>query len=210
MIELSGMRTPAQPSPLQGAGGSSSVAIREELARLVSGDLLGPAGGPTEEVHEGRVRERYLTGMLAPRRVGVAPEEQDELAAGGADSSEEGSAEPGSVQTYTMFPSAMGLTFAVDADAAGIQVTARWGRYLREKREEILFWQRYPMEGTASLQPLAAGRIEPLVLDAEQPEVTLQGSVRHNRDHWIVTLFLVKGKRSRRDGKTRPGSSSLR
>ena len=36
----------------------SSVAIREELTRLVCGDLLGPAGGPNEEVAEGRVRER--------------------------------------------------------------------------------------------------------------------------------------------------------
>ena len=77
----------------------STVAIRDELVRLVNGDLLGPAGGPREEVTEGRVRERYLTGMLAPRRVGVAPEEQNDLAAGGADSPEEGSAEPGSVQT---------------------------------------------------------------------------------------------------------------
>src|SRR5512137_1478525 len=195
----------------EGAGTLSSVGIREELIRLVCGDLLGPAGGPNEEVTEGRVRERYLTGMLAPRRVGIAPEEQDELAAGGADSPEEGSVEPGTVQTYTMFPSAMGLTFAVDAEAAGLQVTARWGRYLREKRDEGAaedaeetgaeqdgrkhwVWQRDPMEGRASLQPLEAGRIGPLILDGEQPEVTLQGSVRRNRDHWIITLFLVNGQ----------------
>ena len=61
-----------------------------------------------------------------------------------------------------MFPSALGLTFAVDGDAAGLLVTARWGRYLREKRGEGAevedaedtgaapagrphwVWQRYP------------------------------------------------------------------
>lgn len=72
------------------AGIPSSVVIREELVRLVCGDLLGPAGGPLEEIVEPRVRERYLTGMLAPRRVGVAPLEQDELVVGGVDSLEEG------------------------------------------------------------------------------------------------------------------------
>lgn len=181
----------------------SSVAIREELVRMVCGDLLGPVGGPLEEVHEPRVRERYLTGMLAPRRVGVAPEEQDELAVGGADSPEEGSAEPTSVQTYTMFPSALGMTFAMDGEAAGLVVIARWGQYLKEKREVAKnapngtpkrVWQRYPREGRATIQPLVAGHIGPLVLDAHQPEVTLQGSVRRNADHWIVTLFLVNGQ----------------
>ena len=52
----------------EGAGALSSVGIREELIRLVCGDLLGPAGGPNEEVTEGRVRERYLTGMKDPHR----------------------------------------------------------------------------------------------------------------------------------------------
>ncbi|MHB8836204.1 MAG: hypothetical protein ACYC9Y_10905 [Candidatus Methylomirabilia bacterium] len=44
----------------------SAVAIREELVRLFCNDLLGPAGGPEEEILENRVRERYLLGMLAP------------------------------------------------------------------------------------------------------------------------------------------------
>jgi hypothetical protein len=47
---------------VRGAAISSSVAIREELTRFVCGDLLGPAGGPNEEVTEVRGRARYLTG----------------------------------------------------------------------------------------------------------------------------------------------------
>ena len=56
----------------EGAGISSSVAIREELTRLACGDLLGPAGGPNEQVTEGSGRARYLTGKkcLFLQRIG--------------------------------------------------------------------------------------------------------------------------------------------
>ena len=44
----------------------SPAALRDELEQLVLQDLLGPAGGPEEELDEGSVRDRYLVGMLAP------------------------------------------------------------------------------------------------------------------------------------------------
>jgi len=37
------------------------------LEERVVGDLLGPAGGPDEELTERNVRDRYLVGVLAPR-----------------------------------------------------------------------------------------------------------------------------------------------
>ena len=46
----------------------SPTEIRAELEHAVVRDLLGPAGGSEEEVDETSVRERYLVGMLAPRR----------------------------------------------------------------------------------------------------------------------------------------------
>ena len=42
----------------------SSMRIREELERMVVRDLLGPVGGPEEEIDEPSVRDRYLVGML--------------------------------------------------------------------------------------------------------------------------------------------------
>jgi hypothetical protein len=42
--------------------------IRAELEHMVIGDLLGPVGGPDEEVVERTVRDRYLVGVLAPRK----------------------------------------------------------------------------------------------------------------------------------------------
>jgi hypothetical protein len=54
--------------------------IRADLVDIVRRDLLGPAGGPEEEVAENQILERYLLGTLAPR--GTAPrraQEEDRL-----------------------------------------------------------------------------------------------------------------------------------
>ncbi|MGB8344831.1 MAG: helicase, partial [Ktedonobacteraceae bacterium] len=69
---------PRQAQPILQA--PSPSAIRDELQRLVLLDLLGPAGGPEEELEEGNVRDRYLVGMLAPRDRQMQPEELDKLA----------------------------------------------------------------------------------------------------------------------------------
>ena len=64
--------------------------IREELERMVLKDLLGPVGGPEEEIDEPSVRDRYLVGMLAPKRQELCPEEFDELPQGGSGPVEDG------------------------------------------------------------------------------------------------------------------------
>ena len=46
------------PSPIQ---------LRAELEAMGRRDLLGPAGGPEEEVDERAVRGRCNLGLLAPR-----------------------------------------------------------------------------------------------------------------------------------------------
>src|ERR1039458_3094574 len=55
--------------------------VREELTQMVVKDLLGPAGGPEEELNkdDARVRERYLVGMLAPKAFTVEAAAMDEL-----------------------------------------------------------------------------------------------------------------------------------
>ena len=57
---------------------------------MVLKDLLGPVGGPEEEIDEPSVRDRYLVGMLAPKRQELSPEEFDELPQGGSGSVEDG------------------------------------------------------------------------------------------------------------------------
>ena len=71
----------------------SASDIRAELLRAVQLDLLGPVGGPEEEVDEPSVRDRYLVGMLAPKRQELSPEEFDELPQGGSGTGEDGTPE---------------------------------------------------------------------------------------------------------------------
>jgi hypothetical protein len=179
----------------------SATKIREELLQAVLSDLLGPAGGPDEELDERNVRDRYLVGMLAPKRQELSPEEFDELAQGGVGSTEDGPADFTSPPAKTMFPSSFGMTFCVDKEAEAVRVTARWGQYLRLRSETLtkesgdpkVVWKRHPREGTSKPVPLQAGRFnwKPF---PEQPEVYVQGLVRERDDHWSVTLFLVNGQ----------------
>lgn len=172
--------------------------IRDELNELVLADLLGPFDGEDEEVDETRVSDRYLLGMLAPRRQAVAMEEDEELANAGPDSPGEGSSESTTAPAETMFPSSMGLTFTVASGVDSIRVQLDWGRYGRVDSEHLeaeagnpkKVWRRTPMGGAVDVR-MAAGPIGPEFPDPDQPEVTLQGLVRQRRGQWVVTLFLV-------------------
>lgn len=180
--------------------------IREKLIGIAIRDLLGPAAGPDEEVDEPRVRERYLTGMLAPRKQEssdeepvIDPGEQDELATAGAGTAEEGTLDPGAISSPTLFPCSMGLSFCVSLKASAIQVEARWGQYLRQPSEFArkkdgspkLIWKRYPRGRTLAPIRLVAGKTLAQSIDSDCPDVILRGQVRRYADHWSVTLFLV-------------------
>src|SRR5919206_462404 len=103
----------------------SATTIRDELLQAVLSDLLGPAGGPHEELDERNVRDRYLVGMLAPKRQELSPEEFDELAQGGVGSTEEGSTDFTAPPAKTMFPSSFGMTFSVEAAAEAFRFANR-------------------------------------------------------------------------------------
>src|SRR5580704_9968193 len=111
----------------------SAMRIRDELEQMVLNDLLGPVGGQEEEIDEPSVRDRYLVGMLAPKRQELSPEEFDELPQGGSGSPEDGTTDYTSPTTKTMAPSSFGLTFCLDLEAKSLQVTARWGHYRRDQ-----------------------------------------------------------------------------
>lgn len=183
-----------------------SFQIRTMLEDLVVKDLLGPAGGPEEELppNEDRVIERYLVGMLAPKKVAVDPSSLDDIAVAGEDTPEEGKPDLPAAQSGTMFPSSMGMTFAVDLQAEALIVKARWGKYKRIKSAVYEnpktgnpenTWIRQQIEGiTAKPIPLRDGFIAPWFVSEEFPEVNVQGRMRRHSTHWIVTLFLVNGQ----------------
>src|SRR5580765_4302694 len=99
-------------------------AIRDELTEMVVNDLLGPAGGPAEELdqREDRVTGRYLVGMLAPKSTPVEASGQDALGTDQADDPEVGSSDASTTSNDTFFPNSIGMSFLVDRDAKAILV----------------------------------------------------------------------------------------
>jgi len=79
----------------------SPAALRDELEQLVLLDLLGPAGGPEEEVNESNVQDRYLVGMLAPSYKHMLPEELEELELAESSGGEDGTSERSVLTTPT-------------------------------------------------------------------------------------------------------------
>ena len=100
---------------------------------MVVRDLLGPAGGPEEELnqYEDHVYGRYLVGMLAPKSSEIPGGELDELSTTGGDEGEEGAPDTGVPPVGTYFPSSMGMSFVVTADIREIVVDVEWGHYQR-------------------------------------------------------------------------------
>ncbi|MDP9310845.1 MAG: DISARM system helicase DrmA [Chloroflexota bacterium] len=195
----SSLLPPARPaSPYGGAK------LRDQLEDAVIADLLGPAGGPEEIIDEPTVRGRYLVGMLAPKGQSALPEAYDDNDLGGTDSEDGTTEAPPPKATTTMLPSSIGLTFAVDQNATGLVVRARWGRYDRALVESDAYknkdgnlrrvWQRQQIDVASQPLPLVHGRIENWSPAPDYPDVTVQGIMRKRDGQWIVTLFLVNGQ----------------
>lgn len=198
-------QVPAAPSAKSPVLKTATAAeIRDELQKRVLADLLGPAGGPEEEVDERNVRRRYILGMLAPLKQRVMPEEQDSL---GSEENEAGQSEDGRADTDlpasgSMMPSSFGLSFSVAGDASAVQITASWGRYLRapsgvtldKSGKPKLIWKRSPVQGISPPIPLREGPIEPWAPSRDQPAVIVKGLIRRYQKDFIVSLFLINGQ----------------
>jgi hypothetical protein len=135
--------------------------LRDEVEALMRDDLIGPIGGPDEELDDAPV-DRYTLGLLAPRfSFGTQPSAdagatsgadaadepiefdllpEDGLADGaaGQDSGEEGTAEERPPAVDQLVPSSLGMTFALYADCDRLRVTATWGAYSKETSEHRL------------------------------------------------------------------------
>ncbi|MFM8443289.1 MAG: hypothetical protein ACKN9W_08110, partial [Methylococcus sp.] len=189
------------------------AALRDQLADMVIKDLLGPAGGPEEELHyyEDHVFKRYLVGMLAPKGSEVAGEGLDDLAAGDGEDGEEGGPDAGTPAGGTYFPSSMGLSFIVAAEAGKIIIEADWGQYLRissatqtdKHGAPARVWKRKPVMAPVLPLSLREGVIDPLPLHPEHPLVVLQGRMRQTAEGWVVTLFMVN-QQEERQGRNEP------
>ena len=194
---------PAPPSKrLLAAAVPTPVELRQRLEEAVVRDLLGPVAGPGEEIVDGTVRDRYLVGMLAPRKLRIRPEEVDKLELEDGGSAEEGTSDSSAVSAPTMFPSSIGLSFCVADDAGPLRAIARWGRYRRLPSEVVqtdtgrprMVWKREQAEHEVDLPALAEGPINPIPLgttDRPAADVVVRGIVRRVPAGFVVSLFLV-------------------
>lgn len=198
---------------------SSPITISDEFVTLITGDLYGPAGGPEETLSEYNPAERYLLGMLAPKGSAPAtdPARLDDAPVHAEDGDEPFADTAASAPS--LFPASKGLSFAVPISVRQLAVSASWGRYARElaavpldvAEAQLLVvtedappeavqkpagaghvWRRYPSGGTHTLdvEP-QGGPIAPFSLDADCPEVVVQGRSTRHGDFLLFSLFLV-------------------
>ena len=102
---------PAKVPPASLLRAPSPEALRDMMQDALAKELLGPAGGEDEEVTDSHVYERYLVGMLAPRRLRIEPEEQDNLDAADDARSDDGTVDPANLAVPTMFPASPTFRF---------------------------------------------------------------------------------------------------
>ncbi|MFC4108639.1 DISARM system helicase DrmA [Micromonospora zhanjiangensis] len=169
--------------------------IRDELQRLVLADLLGPLGGPDEEIaNREDPLDRYILGRLAPNDVMVDPATQDELSDAAVPDPLEGGAEPSAPNVPSLHPSALGFTTSVDGATTALRVTGTWGRYERTASEQEehagrRVWRRHRQGDTVVVQ-LHEGQLTPEPVDRTQPRIVLRGRARRHDGQWLVSLFL--------------------
>ncbi len=146
-------------------GPTSSQVVRARLVEALKLDLVGPWAGHTlaEERLPGWVRPSnwYLTGFLIPsgtppEKSADADEDDDfELVPESAGLAEESNDEHKAAKKG-YFPSSMGLSFLVPADARTLAVAVRWGDYTPAEvangdGKPVSIWQRRPCEETVEL-----------------------------------------------------------
>ena len=178
--------------------------LRADLFNRVSADLLGPLDGEHEVIRgyqlesgrwssPGRVRDRYLVGMLATRgTVAAEPERDDEAGPEEGDDGANG-IQDGRSPRLVMAQSSMGLSVVVDGSVDQLTARCRWGQYLREFHDQgdgsrASVWVRHPQD-VSVVVPLAAGDFGPLPVNTEG--VVLRGRVtQSDAGPWLVTVFL--------------------
>jgi hypothetical protein len=202
----------------------SPLELRDELESLVLKELLGPASGPVEELVESpgtryfvgvlAPRKRFQAntasvppGLIPPSLADEEPTEDelldgDDLALGGRDTSQDGTTDQAPSQEKALIPSSFGMTFSVNLEATEIDVAAAWGQYIKQPSEYSVsektgkprrVWKRVPRGGKHRLK-IVEGPIHPVAVDANCPDVVVQGLARKRKDHWCITLFLLNGQ----------------
>ena len=197
---------------------TDSAAVRERLVEALNLDLIGPWGGHTlaAEWLPGWVRPSnwYLTGFLIPS--GTKPElsadadEEDDIDETPESSGlAEESAEERKAAKKGFFPSSMGLSFLVAAEADELAVIVRWGDYEPAKVEGAegkseSTWLRQSNERTVPVSLSGGGEQrhgDPVVPDSggltlhvDERAIRTDGLAEIPAGTRSVSVFLVNGR----------------
>lgn len=174
-----------------------------ESARL---DLLGPVE-EDELLFDYRVRDRYLVGMLATDgTVATDPLQADDESPDADKSAPEAheNATEHEPSKAMLFPSSLGMSFAVEPGADTIDASATWGEYRRvdnptppqdrpEWQQDDKFnrcWQRTPRSAETPIT-LTEGDLGPHDFEGANGIVRISGTCRTaDTGFRLVTLFL--------------------
>ena len=183
----------------------TSADVRARLSHALRLDLIGPEPGEPQEteVLAFPPSRWYLTGFLAPWSASASQkrddDEQGELGYGEAapeGDEDRGTQEPPAARRG-VFPSSIGISVLVPADAHELRVTARWGDYTLEEagaKPEIEWHRRERQEDV--IVRLSGDKAEPPVAPVPESDgleiVTSVRAVRRPQD----LLGLPPGTRS--------------
>ena len=180
--------------------------LRDDLVARVTADLLGPLDGEHEVIRgyqrddgtwssPGRVRDRYLVGMLAPQgTVAVDPERDDDVGPEEGDDAASGGIQDGRSPRPVLAQSSMGLSAVVDGSVNRLTARCSWGQYDREFENQedgsrASVWVRTQRHVEVDLA-LDGSEFGPLLVNDEG--IVLRGRSMRSPDgeSWVVTVFL--------------------
>lgn len=178
--------------------------LRESLVKRVVADLHGPLEGEHEVIRgyqredgtwsrPGRVRDRYLVGMLAPKgTVANDPERDDDI--GPEEGDIAGGIQDGRTPGLVLAQSAIGLSVVVEGQTRLLKARCRWGRYVREFEEHddgtrASVWHREPQDVVVPIE-LAEGEPDPLPVSGEGVVLRVRASRPEAGGPWLLTVFL--------------------
>ena len=180
------------------------MSVRDRyLVGKLAPKTLGPAS-PFSGLPKSAVQGAPPPGDFQPYQGRNEPGAEFNSAEGGFDPDESDQPANEASANQSLVPSSLGLTFCLDGDVEGVELEVHWGRYERGDSETELSektgkpvkaWKRIPSGGKKAL-PMTEGAIKPFAIDADCPEVLIQGVVRPKlpKGDRLVTLFLVNNQ----------------
>lgn len=159
---------------------------RDRLLDQLVIDLIGPHGGPREEIRA-RPSDQYVSGILYPPTDKANPEDDD---VSGAGEDDDGTHDQGAPPSMMPRPSVMGISFAMEGAAPTIAVRASAARYtprLDSRSERLDAWMREAL----SLSPPEPVVVREGIHVVEVPNIArwwFRGVRRDGR--WQVTVSL--------------------